>query len=452
MVHMMNRRRILRGMLNGAAVSVALPILDVFLNANGNALADGAKLPVRFGTWSWGLGLTKQIFVPKQTGANFELPEEIQALAPVKQHINLFTNFDGFRDANPNLCHKTGWVIMRAGAAPANQTDLPGETIDVTVAKTIAGPTRFQILTATSTGNARDTFSYQNATSVNPADISPLQFYGKLFGGDFQNPNLPEFKPSPRVMVRKSVLSGVMDRTQDLTKKIGASDKARLDQYYTGLRELERQFDLALTKPEPRAACVVHPAPEEDAPMGLDVELVTARHKMMTDLMVLAAACDQSRVFNLAFAAAFAATTKKGYDKPHHTATHEEPLDGVVGYQKECSYFIRRQMEGLAYHIGAFAKFKEGDGTLLDNMLIYATTDQSLARLHQIDGLPMFTAGRAGGKIKTGLHISGATTAGQAGSPGTRLGYTAMKIMGVDLPSWGAQSNNTSKEIGEILV
>ena len=48
MVHMMNRRRVLRGMLNGAAVTVALPILDVFLNSNGNAFADGSPLPVRF--------------------------------------------------------------------------------------------------------------------------------------------------------------------------------------------------------------------------------------------------------------------------------------------------------------------------------------------------------------------------------------------------------------------
>ena len=442
----LSRRRVLRGMLSGGAVTVGLPLLNVFLNGNGTALADGAPLPVRFGTWSWGLGLTKQIFVPKKTGANFDLPEEIAALAPVQKHINLFTNFDGFKDANPNLCHKNGWVIMRAGAAPATQQDLPGETIDITIAKEIAGPTRFQTITATSTGNVRDTFSYESATSVNPAETSPLEFYAKLFGEDFQNPNAPEFKPSPRVMVRKGVLSGVMDRTKDLTQKIGAEDKARLDQYFTGLRELERQFDLALTKPEPRAACVVNPGPKQDVAAGLDYQLVADRHKLMTDLLVMAVACDQTRVFNLGFAAAFAATIKPGYEKPHHTATHEEPLDAVLGYQKECSWFIRRQMEAWAYHVEAFAKFKEGDGHLIDNMLIYATTDQSLARLHQIDGLPMFTAGRAGKKLKTGIHVDGKHEAA------TRLGYTCMKVFGLDIASWGAQSNNTSKEIGEILI
>ena len=441
-----NRRRVLRGLLDGTAVCVALPLLNCFLNGNGTALADGSPLPVRFGTWGWGLGLNKAVFVPKKTGPNFDLPEEIQALAPIQKHINLLTGFDCFRDAAPNLCHKTGWVIARAGIAPANQSDLPGETIDVTIAKKISTTTRFQTLTATATGNVRDSYSYENAKSVNIADWSPLQFYTKLFGEDFQDPNLPDFKPSARTMVRKSVLSGVLDRTKEMTKVVGAEDKARMDQYFSGLRDLERQFDQQLKKPEPRAACHPAKAPEEDAKPGLDYELVGARHKMMTDLMVMAVACDQTRVFNMAIAAQQAATTKPGYDKPHHTATHEEPIDAQLGYQKEVSWFIRREMELWAAYVGAFAKMKEGDGTLLDNMLIYASTDQSLARLHQIDGLPMFTAGRAGGKLKTGLHIAG------NGGQGTRLGYTAMKVFGLDNTSWGTQSNNTSKEIGEILV
>jgi len=105
----LSRRRVLRGLLNGGTVAVGLPLLNVFLNGNGTAMADGAPLPVRFGTWSWGLGLNKAVFVPKKTGANFDLPEEIASLKDVQKHVNLFTNFDGFKDANPNLCHKTGW-------------------------------------------------------------------------------------------------------------------------------------------------------------------------------------------------------------------------------------------------------------------------------------------------------------------------------------------------------
>ncbi|GFE80179.1 hypothetical protein GCM10011487_21790 [Steroidobacter agaridevorans] len=441
----LSRRRVLRGMFNGAAVSVALPLLNCFLNDNGTALASGAPLPQRFGTWSWGLGMSKSIFVPKKTGAGFDLPEEIAMFAPIRDQMNLYTNYNAFRDAAPNLCHTTGWVILRSGSAPLNQNAKPGETIDVTVAKKIGTTTRFPMLTVTATGDPRDTQSYESATSVNNAEGSPLALYASLFGADYQDPNAKDFTPSPKILVRKSVLSNVSEDAKKLMTQVGAEDKARIDQYFTNLRELERQLDRQLQKPEPREACVKPKLPPELA-TGVDFELVAQRHRLFTDLLVMAVACDQTRVFNATYSKSFSSTTKPGYEKPHHTASHEEPMDPKLGYQPMVSWFLRRGFEEWVYFVQAFSKVKEGDGTLLDNMLIYASTDQSFAKIHSIDGLPMFSAGRAGGRIKTGLHIDG------AGTPGTRLGYTMMKTLGVDIPSWGTQSNSTSKEISEILV
>src|SRR5690606_38481254 len=174
-----NRRGVLRGMVDGAAVAVALPLLNCFVNDNGTALASGRPMPLRFGTWFWGLGMSEDIFVPKKLGANYDLPDEISSLAPVRDHVNLYTRFNCFRDAAPNLCHKTGWVIARTGIAPMTQADLPGETIDVSIAKKIGGMTRFQSLTVTATGDVRDSFSYESANAVNMADYSPLELYQK---------------------------------------------------------------------------------------------------------------------------------------------------------------------------------------------------------------------------------------------------------------------------------
>jgi len=439
------RRRVLRGMFNGTALAVGLPLLNCFLNDNGTALANGAPLPIRFGTWSWGLGMSESIFVPKKIGSNYDLPEEIAMFAPIQDKMNLFTNFNAFRDAAPNLCHTTGWIILRSGSAPINQAARPGETIDVTVAKKIGRTTRFPSLTVTATGDPRDTQSYESATSINNAEGSPLALYQALFGADFQDPNAPEFNPSPNVLVRKSVLSTVREDAKRLMQQVGAEDRARLDQYFTNLRELERQLERQLEKPEPREACVKPQLPP-DLASGVDYQLVSQRHRLFTDLLVMAVACDQTRVFNMTYSKSFSSTTKPGYEKPHHTASHEEPIDPQLGYQPMVSWFLRRGFEEWVYLVESFAKVKEGDGTLLDNMLIYASTDQSFAKIHSIDGLPMFTAGRAGGRIKTGLHIDGAGTAG------TRLGYTLMKTLEVDIKSWGTQSNSTSKEIGEILA
>ena len=254
----------------------------------------------------------------------------------------------------------------------------------------------------TANGDMRTSFSYENANSVNAAEPSPLNLYTRIFGPGYQDPNAEGFTPSALVMARKSVLSGVLDQTRELEKVVGAEDRARLDQYFTGLRDLERQFDQQLTKPEPIAACHAVSPPGPDPRPGIDADIVAQRHRQLTDLMVMALVCDQTRVFNMAYSAAFASTIKPGYEKPHHTTTHEEPIDKVAGYQTVASWFTRRAMEEWAYFVEAFSKVREGDGTLLDNTLIYASTDSNWARIHSIDGIPMFTAGRAGGRVRTG--------------------------------------------------
>lgn len=441
----MNRRRVLRGILNGGAVTVALPLLDCFLDGNGEALANGKPLPIRFGTWFWGCGMNAKIFTPATFGTNWELPEEILPLRDVRKHINLFSNFNAYLDNAPKFCHYSGWVMARSGITPQTGGHRPGETIDVTISKRIGRSTRFQHLTATATGNVRTTNSYENQFTENSAEWSPLNFYTRLFGPDFQDPNAPTFTPNPRVMVRKSALSGVMDDARAMEKTLGGTDKARMDQFFTGLRDLERQFDQQLTKPEPLAACspIVRP---KDPERGISAELVATRHDMMADLLAMAVACDQTRVFNMAYSEGFSDTIKPGYEKPHHTCTHEEPLDEKLGYQPTASWFTTKAMESFARFIKTFEGIKEGAGTVLDNCLIFANSETSLARVHSMDAIPMFTAGRAGGRIKTGYHINGES------STVSRVGYTLLKVMGHDAPIWGEKSNQTNREVGDIVA
>lgn len=441
-----SRRNILRGGLHGGAVTVALPLLDCFLDGNGEALASGAPLPVRFGTWFWGLGMCSEVFVPKTTGANFSLPDEIAALEPVKQHLNILTNYKVETDGRPNLCHYTGWVALRCGQPPANRQDLPGESIDVTVANVMGGGARFRALDATATGDPRDSYSFRGVNAYNPPEASVTDLYARVFGADFQDPNLPTFTPSPRIMVQKSVLSAVTEQRQVLNRTLGAHDRERLDEYFTGVRQLESQLAQQLEKPAPTAACVVPGKIDRDLPVGLDSDVMTARHRLMTDIMAMALACNQTKVVNLTFSSSASNATRSGHEKSHHTVTHEELIDERLGYQPDTSWFNRRSMEAFAYFIATLAKTKEGAGSLLDNMLVYAHSDQEFAKIHSLDGIPMFTAGRAGGRLKTGLHIDG------KGSVGTRLGYTVQRVMGVDVNAWGAGSNKATAEIGEILA
>jgi len=440
------RRQILRGVLGGAAVTVGLPLLDCFLSEDGKALAATAQpIPVRFGTWFWGLGMNNAVFIPTKTGADFDLPEEIQALASVRQHINLLTNYRVLTDGRPNLCHYSGWVALRCGSVPNDRSDLPAKSIDVLVADAIGDGTRFRALDCAATGNPRDSYSFSSADSINVPEVSAIDFYTKVFGPDFRNPNSPTFTPDPKVMLRESVLSGVSDERAAFERDLGAADKARLDEYYTSLRQLEQRLQLQLQKPPPAPSCKI-PAKPADQPIGIDVDLVQARHRAMTDLMVMAVACNQTRVFNMTYSNSGSLVTRQGYERNHHITTHEEPVDPKLSYQPDNSWFVRRSMAEWAYFVEALAKVPEGDGTLLDNVLVYAHSDQEFAKIHSLNGIPMFTAGRAGGRLKTGLHLDG------KGEAGTRLGYTVQKIMGLPISQWGARSMTASSEIGELVA
>src|SRR5215470_11728702 len=119
-----NRRSFLRGMLRGTAVCVGIPILDRFLDGNGRVYADGAKLPVRFGTYFWGLGLTDTPtggtrWVPSKTGSGYEIMPELEALRPVKDKVSVFSGFRAIGDGRPNLVHWSGHASILSGVAPA---------------------------------------------------------------------------------------------------------------------------------------------------------------------------------------------------------------------------------------------------------------------------------------------------------------------------------------------
>ena len=249
----------------------------------------------------------------------------------------------------------------------------------------------------------------------------------------------------PQVMARRSVLSGVTEQRQALERSVGAADKHKLDQYFTSVRQLEKQLDVELTKPEPLQACIV-PKPAADRAVNAEIENVMTNHELMTDLLVMALACDQTRVFNMMFNNGASSLTRIGSTITHHQLTHEEVLDQKLGYQPNATYFLNKITEAWIYFVSALDKIKEGDRTLLDNTLVFAHSETEFAKFHTIDNLPMMTAGSGGGRIKTGLRVEG------AGSPVSRVGLTLQQAMGVSVDRWGAGGLETNKPIKEIVV
>jgi hypothetical protein len=440
------RRRVLRGMLGGAAVTVGLPFLDCMLNTNGTALASGRPLPIRFGTWNWGCGMNPQRFVPTKAGADYDLPPELKFIEAYKHQINVFTGFKAILDGKPNLPHISGMQAVRAGGvAPsmANPMDIP--TIDVLVGDVIGTDTRFRSLEMAATGDPKHSYSYRSANGFNPAEGSPVALYTRIFGSDFQDPNAADFKPDPNVMLRKSVLTGVSEQRRAFMTELGTADRTRMDEYFTSVRQLEQQLELQLQKPPPAEACKVGSKPA-DGPIGTEIGIVMANHKIMAETVAMALACNQTKIFNMVFSDSASTLRMPGEQMIHHLMTHEEPVDKELGYQPKAAYFVERSIEAWALFVATLASIKEGDGTLLDHCLVMGHSDTEYARIHSISGIPVMTAGSAGGRIKTGIHVN------QIGEPVTRIGFTIQQALGVPVEKWGQGTMQTSKPISEIQI
>jgi hypothetical protein len=440
------RRSLLRGLFQGSAAVMALPFLDCFLDSKGQALAaTGSKIPTRFGTFFWGCGLTKALFLPKSTGANYEDMPQLESLKPYKAKYNLLSGFRAYVDDKPNIQHWTGNAAITTGIAPANDFTFDAPTIDQTIADAISHGARFRSIEISCCGNKRESYSSLGGNNINPPEVSPLGLYNRLFGLGFQDPSKGEWKPDPEAMLQKSVLSVVADDRKALWRNVGAGDRERLDQYFTSVREFEKTLDVELHRPEIVAQVTIPAAPGELA-MNKSVPNLKKVTPLLAQLVALGLATDQMRIFNMAYSEPASTIYMPGDSRPFHQSTHEEPVDESIGYQPITSKFSTYSMEGLAALVGALDAVKEGDGTLLDHSLVLAYTDTSNAKLHAVDGIPMILAGSASGRLKTGQHYAG------VGATTSRVGLTVQQAMGLSVDRWGTDSNQTNKPITEIMA
>lgn len=447
-----DRRTLLRGTLAGGAVTVGLPLLDCFLDDHGTALAQGAPLPLRFGAWMWGCGMNPARWNPTQTGAAWELPAELVALdreladgSKARDHVSVLTGFDVELGGRPNFPHTGGLVSTTTGSVPVQDGVYVERTLDSIIAAEIGGATRFRSLEMSSTGNPNQFYSYEARGVPNAPEISPAALYARVFGPEFADPNAGPFVPDPRLMLRQSVLSVVDEDRQRLAQRLGAHDKQRLDQYFTSVRQLEQQIDVLLGGPPDLASCRKAPQPGAED-LGTEVGQSRLSNRLMAEILSFALACDQTRVFSMMFSFRTSDLRQPGSNSQHHQLTHDEAIDAQLGYQPEATEFVFDSMEAWVDFLEALAAIPEGDGTLLDNCLVWGHSDVSLAKTHSIIGIPMMIAGKAGGRIKPGVHVAGNA------SLTTRVGLTIQQVMGLNVDRWGLLSMEATRPVSEIVV
>ncbi|MEZ4296790.1 MAG: DUF1552 domain-containing protein [Polyangiaceae bacterium] len=436
----LDRRTVLRGLLGSAAIAIGLPTLEIFLNDTGTAYAGGDSFPKRFGIFFWGNGNLPDKWVPSGTGPEWEITEQLTPLAAFKEHLTVVS---GMKVQTGNsVPHGSGPVGMLSGAPYpiGDETTFAVPSIDQVIASVIGTETRFKSLEV---GVQPDGYglSYNGPHSVNPPESSPAAMFNRVFGGGFVLPG-SNATPDPRLDLRRSVLDVVKDDAERLKGRLGSADKARLEQHLEGVRGLEKQIKKLQENPPSLAACSVPGEPKAEYPDVDGRPPLSEISRAMADILAMALACDQTRVFSDWFSSPVNNTLYPDTTSGHHQLTHDEPDP-----QPQVNSIVLYTMTELAYLLGALHAVEEGESTLLEHTALLITSDTSYARAHSIEEYPILIAGSANGALKKGVHYRS-----PANENTSKVLLTLARAMGLSMESYGQGAGMVTSSLSAIEV
>ena len=435
---MINRRRFLRGMMAGGLVTVHLPLLELFMSRR--ALASDGGFPLRFGLFFFGNGNRPDQWTPIGEGDDWALSESLQDLSALKEYVTVVS---GTSLKVPNIHpHWSGGVGFLTGQAATGEGDSWGvavPTIDQVLAQEIGGDTVYRSLITGCIAN--ESVSWNGPNARNPIDSDPYLLYEKLFGPTFREPG-EEGIVDPRLGYRKSVLDSVMEDINSLNAQLGTTDRQRLEQHLDGIREIETRLSRLQEDPPSYEACT---RPEEPLSEYPDIDSrpqFSARNAIMSQMIAMALACDQTRVLSYTFSTPLNGLLYPDADSGHHNLTHNESGD-----QPQVQEITRFNIQESAVFLEALRSIPEGDGTLLDNCAIIITSEVSEGRTHSLDEFPLVLAGSAGGRLKQNYHYRSYSQ-----ENANKFSLSVIRALGVNQVSWGAGDSETSDGLSAIEV
>lgn len=430
----LSRRTVLRGL----GVSLALPWLEATSTIAKAAVV--APSPVRMAFIFVPNGVVMNNWVPKTEGYGFELSPTLQPLAPVQDDLTVITglthdkgraNGDGAGD------HARSASVFLTGSQP-RKTDgehiRSGMSVDQLAAKAVGQNTRFSSLElgvdpGRMAGNCDSGYSCAYSSNISWSsestpvgkEVNPKLVFERLFGGGKQSE--VDKSQQQREALHKSVLDFIADDAKRLQSKLGRNDNRKLDEYMTGVREVERRIGTRTAKP-------VDMHVDYAIPDGIPGDYQD-HMRMMCDLMVLAFQTDSTRIATMMFANAGDNKNyrKIGVAEGHHDLSHHgdnpEKLEKI-------SQINRFHIQQLSYLLTKMKSIREGERNLLDNSMVVYGSGISDGNRHNHDNLPILLAGSGGGTIDTGRHLRY-----DLETPVCNLFMSMLDRMGVDAPFLG---------------
>lgn len=383
-----------RHFLRGAGVLLGLPLLEAMQPAF--AQADPVTVaPSRFFGICNNLGLVPDKFFPAadQAGRNYTLSPYLEHLRDFR---NDFTVFSGVWHPDVDGGHPADVCFLTAAPHPASGGFRNTISLDQYMAERIGHLTRFPSLTlGVNTRGARNSLSVTAGGVVLPCETSASQVFKKLFLGGSPEEVQAQAR---RLALGKSIMDSVAGQTQRLQSRVGARDRERLDQYFTGVRELEKRLvQSAEWEKKPRP--VVDAKPPVDP---TDSREYMEKVRLMYDLARLAFETDSTRNITLMLDSVSSPAiivdgkaTSDGYHNLSHHGRNPQKL-------AELEQIDSQHMKLLAGLFGALKSHKEGGETLLDRTMVLYGSNMGNANTHVTTNLPVLFAG---GGFRHGQHL-----------------------------------------------
>jgi hypothetical protein len=424
-----------RAFLRGVGAAIALPLLDSMVPAFA-ATRDTAEKPIsRLGVVYVPHGAVMDKWTPTATGKNFELSPILEPLAPFRDQLLVVSGLDNrpalHREGEPVAGHGpiTGAFLTGAHAKPTEGANVEsGVSMDQIAATHFAKYTQLaslelgleenDIAGACDVGYSCayiNSISWRTPTTPLPVQNNPRAVFERLFGDSDTTETAAR---RARLLKEASILDAVTAKVARLQAKLGASDRNKLDEYLESVRDIERRIQKAEEQSD-------RDLPLMERPSGAIPATFEAHCKVMMDLQVLAYQTDMTRVITFMISKELSNHTypEIGVPEPHHPLSHHqerpESLEKLVKLQTF-------HMQMFAYYLEKLRSTPDGDGSLLDHILIMYGSGMGNSNLHDPRNLPMLVAGGGSGRIDTGNHIRC-----PEGTPLSNLFLTLLNKVGV---------------------
>jgi hypothetical protein len=370
-----------------------------------STLRAAAKPVRRFQAFYTPNGMAMEYWTPKTEGANFEMTPVLEPLAPYRDQILVFSGL------------KASWNYIHAGASGSFLTGTPrgGKTeieiiadvsIDQLMARHFAKETQLGSLELSMDQPANagactgvlscaytHTISWRSPTQPLPMDWNPRSVFERLFGDSgTTDPKLRE----ARLQQHKSILDSVNEKIARLKNELGPSDQSRVNEYTDAIRDVELRIQRAEEQKDVELPTIDQP---QGAPPVFEDHLA-----LMLDLQILAFRSDLTRVISFMISKEQSARPypQVGVPEAHHPLSHHNNIPELVA---KMSKINRYHTTLFSQYLKKLKETPDGDGSLLDHMMILYGSGISNSNAHAADNLPQLLVGGGSGQLKGGRHL-----------------------------------------------